>query len=238
MTISVLTLFPDFMEEFFQHSLLARSVEKGLLDYTIVNIRDFAFDNHRSCDDAPFGGGAGMVLKPEPVSRALESLPKGGRVIYPSPVGKSFDEKKAKSLSRDESLVFICGRYEGIDQRVIDLYVDEEISIGDYVLSSGDIAAFAIIDAVFRLLPGVIRGESLDDESFEDGLLEYPHFTRPAVFKEKEVPPVLLSGHHEKIRLWRLRERLRRTQNIRPDLLENRVFTDEEKKLLEELRSE
>ncbi len=220
MKITVLSLFPEIVDGYFNSSIMAKAVEKGLVDYSSVNIRDFAFDRHRTCDDYPYGGGAGMVLKPEPLSGALESAgAKERRVIYPSPSGRLFDQKYATELSKEEDLLFICGRYEGIDQRIIDLYVDDEISIGDYVISSGEISALVIIDSVYRLLDGVINGESLMEESFSDGLLEYPHYTRPAVFKGLEVPEVLVSGHHAKIKEWRKEKQLEKTKKNRPDLL-------------------
>ena len=220
MKITVLSLFPEIVDGYFKSSIMAKAVEKGIVDYSAVNIRDFAFDRHRTCDDYPYGGGAGMVLKPEPLSGALDSVnAKERRVIYPSPSGRLFDQKYAAELAEAEDLVFICGRYEGIDQRIIDLYVDDEISIGDYVISSGEISALVIIDSVYRLLDGVINGESLLEESFSDGLLEYPHYTRPAVFKGLEVPEVLVSGHHAKIKEWRKEKQLEKTKKNRPDLL-------------------
>ncbi len=220
MKITVLSLFPEIIEGYFTSSIMAKAVEKGIVEYSTVNIRDFARDKHKTCDDYPYGGGAGMVLKPEPLSGALESIgAKNRRVIYPSPSGKLLDQKYAGDLSRTEDLVFICGRYEGIDQRIIDLYVDDEISIGDYVISSGEISALVIIDSVYRLLDGVINGESLLEESFSDGLLEYPQYTRPAVFKGLEVPEILVSGHHAKIKDWRRKKQLEKTKKNRPDLL-------------------
>lgn len=220
MTITVLSLFPEIIEGYFSSSIMAKAVEKGIIEYSTVNIRDFALDKHKTCDDYPYGGGAGMVLKPEPLSGALESIgAKDRRVIYPSPSGKLLDQEYAGELSGTEDLVFICGRYEGIDQRIIDLYVDDEISIGDYVISSGEISALVIIDSVYRLLDGVINGESLLEESFSDGLLEYPQYTRPAVFRGLEVPEILVSGHHAKIKDWRRKKQLEKTKKNRPDLL-------------------
>lgn len=220
MKIKVLSLFPEIIDSFFTSSIMAKAVEKGIIDYSLVNIRDFAEDKHNTCDDAPYGGGAGMVLKAEPLAGALDSIDGlGKRVIYPSPSGIVFDQDQAKRLSEYDELVFICGRYEGIDQRIIDMYVDEEISIGDYVISSGEISTLVIIDAVYRLLEGVISDESLLEESFTDGLLEYPHYTRPFDFRGLTVPEVLLSGHHLKISEWRKNERIRKTRNNRPDIL-------------------
>ena len=198
---------------------MAKAVEKGLVEYSLINIRDFAVDKHKTCDDATYGGGAGMVLKPEPLAAALDTI-KGSlkRVIYPSPSGIKFDQNQAKRLAEYEELVFICGRYEGIDQRIIDLYVDEEISIGDYVISSGEISTLVIIDSVYRLLEGVISSESLVEESFSDGLLEYPHYTRPADFRGLSVPDVLVSGNHAKINKWRYEKRVEKTRKNRPDI--------------------
>ncbi|RKX87486.1 MAG: tRNA (guanosine(37)-N1)-methyltransferase TrmD [Spirochaetes bacterium] len=220
MKITVLSLFPEIIEGYFNSSIMAKAVEKGIVEYSAINIRDFARDKHRTCDDYPYGGGAGMVLKPEPLSGALDSIgARDRRVVYPSPSGRLLDQKYAGELSRTEDLVFICGRYEGIDQRIIDLYVDDEISIGDYVISSGEISALVIIDSVYRLLDGVINGESLLEESFSDGLLEYPQYTRPAVFRGMEVPEILISGHHAKIKDWRKDKQLEKTKKNRPDLL-------------------
>ena len=221
MKFEVLSLFPEIIDSFFTSSIMAKAVEKGIIDYSSVNIRDFATDRHKTCDDAPYGGGAGMVLKPEPLAAALNSVDgKRKRVIYPSPSGIAFDQNQAKRLSGYDELVFICGRYEGIDQRIIDLYVDEEISIGDYVISSGEISTLVIIDAIYRLLEGVISGESLVEESFTDGLLEYPHYTRPFDFHGMTVPEVLISGHHSKINEWRKNERIRKTRKNRPDIID------------------
>lgn len=221
MKFNVLTLFPDIVEGFFSDSIMAKSVEGGRIDYDLVQIRDFADDKHHTCDDAPYGGGAGMVLKPQPLGKALDSVgAKGKRVIYPTPSGRLFTQEYAAELAQEHELVFICGRYEGIDQRVIDLYVDDEICIGDYVISSGEVAALVIIDAVYRLIDGVISERSLDEESFSDGLLEYPHYTRPAEYCGMSVPDILLSGHHAQIESWRLKQRVRKTLHNRPDLAE------------------
>jgi len=218
-TFTVLTLFPELLHAYFRASILGRAVERGLVDYKIVNIRDFAFDRHRTCDDAPYGGGAGMVMKPEPLGRALDSVDaKRRRTVYPTPAGRLFDQEYARRLASEGDLVLICGRYEGIDQRVVDLFVDDEVSIGDYVLSSGEIASMVVIDAVYRLLPGVIKEHSLSEESHESGLLEYPHYTRPEEFRGLRVPDVLLSGHHAKIQEWRREMSLERTRRFRPDL--------------------
>lgn len=220
MKFTVLTLFPEIPRAFFENSIMAKAVEKGIIAYDLVNIRDFALDKHKKCDDAPYGGGAGQLMMTEPLSRALDSVKAGRkRVIYVTPAGTPFSQKKAVELSREDELVFICGRYEGIDQRIIDFYVDDEISIGDYVMSSGELAATVMVDAVYRLIDGVISSDSLAEESHSDGLLEYPQYTRPEVYKGLKVPEVLLSGNHEFIRKWRLKKRLEKTLRVRPDMI-------------------
>ena len=237
MKISILTLFPEIIEGFFKSSIMAKAVEKRLVEYNVVNIRDFAMDKHNTCDEYPYGGGAGMVLKPEPLDLALKSVKANTiRTIFPSPSGKLFKQPLAKELAKEKELVFICGRYEGIDQRIINNYVDDEISIGDYIISSGEISSLVIIDSIYRLLDGVINSESLNEESFENGLLEYPHYTRPENYQGSVVPDILLSGHHEKIRLWRLRKSLEKTLNVRPELLENIELSNEAIKIVEEIR--
>ena len=217
MRFNVLTLFPEIPKAFFESSIMAKAVERELIGYNLVNIRDFAFDKHKTCDDLTYGGGAGMLLLPEPLGLALDSLEaQQKRVIYVSPSGTLFNQRYAEELSAEKELIFICGRYEGIDQRIIDEYVDDEISVGDYVMSSGEVAALVIIDAVYRLIEGVISGESLAEESFSDNLLEYPQYTRPRSFKGREVPDVLLSGHHLNIKKWRLKKRLEKTLKTDP----------------------
>ncbi len=242
MKFTVLTLFPEIPRAFFESSIMAKAVEKGIIAYDLVNIRDFAHDRHHTCDDAPYGGGAGQLLLPEPLGLALDSVEayrKTKHVIYVTPGGKPLTQAKAQELSQKEELVLVCGRYEGIDQRIIDSYVDEEISIGDYVMSSGELAATVIVDTVYRLIDGVITRESLDEESFSDNLLEYPQYTRPNVYKGMEVPQVLLSGNHEEIRKWRLRKSLQKTLRNRPDLIVqgrlNGTLTQEAEKMIEEL---
>ncbi|MFA5513949.1 MAG: tRNA (guanosine(37)-N1)-methyltransferase TrmD [Sphaerochaetaceae bacterium] len=239
MNFEILTLFPEILEGFFKSSIMGKSVEANKFSYSLINFRDFATDKHKSCDDTPYGGGAGMVLKPEPLGRALDSInAKNKRVIYPTPSGKLFTQKYAKELSTEENLVFICGRYEGIDQRIIELYVDDEICIGDYVISSGEIATMAIVDAIYRLVDGVISDRSLLEESFENGLLEYPHYTRPETYCSISVPEVLLSGHHKEIEKWRLTKRLEKTLINRTDLLEKAPLGSQEKKILKELQAQ
>ena len=235
MTFHVLTLFPDIIEGYFRDSIMARAVDKGLVGYELVNIRDYSTDRHRSVDDAPYGGGAGMVLMADPLARALDAVEaQGRRTIYPSPSGRLFNAAYATELAAERELVLICGRYEGIDQRIIESYVDDEICVGDYVLSSGEVAALVIVDAVYRLLRGVLTPESLSEESFTGGLLEYPQYTRPEAFRGQRVPDVLLSGHHERIRRWRLMQRVRKTEKNRPDLI--RKLGAEQRQLLDELK--
>ena len=234
MHITILTLFPEMVVPFFTSSIMKRAVEKGIITYDVIDFRDFAEGVHRKADDIPYGGGAGMVIMPEPLSRALDSVgAQGKRVVFPTPSGRLLTERYAEELAREEELVFICGHYEGIDQRVIDSYVTDEISIGDYVLSSGETASIVVIDALYRLIEGVISSESLDEESFTSPLLEYPQYTRPERYCNKSVPEVLLSGHHRHIAQWRLDRRLEKTMHSRPDLLSDASLSiDERKRLL------
>ena len=228
--INVLTLFPGLIDTFLSESILGRAVERGVISYGAIDIRDFAGDRHRTCDDAPYGGGAGMVLKPEPLGSALDSVnAENRRTIFPTPAGRRFTQSTAHELSAEQELVFICGRYEGVDQRIIDHYVDDELTIGDYVVSSGELSALVIVDAVVRLLDGVIAPESLSEESFQDGLLEYPQYTRPEGYKGMSVPEVLLTGHHERIRQWRQQKRVEKTRRYREDLLGAAVENEENK---------
>lgn len=240
MKFTVLTLFPEILKAYFENSIMAKAVEKEIIAYDLVNIRDFALDKHRKCDDAPYGGGAGQLMMTEPLSRALDSVnAKRKRVIYLTPSGSPFTQKKACEFSREDELVFICGRYEGIDQRIIDCYVDDEVSIGDYVMSSGEVAAEVMIDTIYRLVDGVISSESLIEESHSDGLLEYPQYTRPEVYKGMKVPEILLSGNHELIRKWRLKKRLEKTLCVRPDMVwnarKNGLLSSEAEKMIEEI---
>ncbi len=219
------------VEPFFTSSIMKRAVEKGIITYSIINFRDWAEGVHKKADDIPYGGGAGMVIMPEPLSKALDSIAaKGKRVVFPTPSGRLLDQSYAESLSQEDELVFICGHYEGIDQRVIDEYVTDEISIGDYVLSSGETAAIVVIDALYRLIDGVIAAESLVDESFSSYLLEYPQYTRPERYCNKTVPDVLLSGHHSHITQWRTDRRLEKTMHSRPDLLSDASLSIDERK--------
>ena len=240
MRFDVLTLFPDLFSSFIKETILGRAVAKGLVEIHLIDIRTFAVGPHRVTDDKPYGGGDGMVMKAGPISRALESVERVGdrsRTVLLTPQGELFTQSRAWELSRLEQIVLICGRYEGIDERVRTTCADMDLSIGDYVLSGGELAAMVVVDAVSRLVPGVLGGErSTLEDSFEDGLLEYPHYTRPRVFREQEVPDVLLSGDHERIRVWRRTESLRRTLERRPDLLEKAKLTEEDTKILAKLK--
>jgi len=240
MRFDVLTLFPELFSSFLKETILGRAVKAGLVDIRLVNIRSFARGRHLVTDDRPFGGGEGMVMKPGPISRALESINRTkdrSLVLLLTPQGRTFDQPLAWDLSRMEQIILICGRYEGVDERIRTKSVDMQLSIGDYVLSGGEMAAMVLMDAVSRLVPGVLGGEkSTQEDSFEDGLLEYPQYTRPRVFKNQEVPEILLSGDHEKIRVWRRTESLKRTLERRPDLLKKAKLTEEDKRILAKLR--
>jgi tRNA (guanine37-N1)-methyltransferase len=285
MKYTVLSLFPEITDSFFAASIMAKAVSRGIVDYRSVNIRDFALDKHHTCDDAPYGGGAGMLMLVEPLGRALEAVgvrrrtlaadagpevlrsaepvspdtasapdtephdpavpdnhPSRRRVIYLSPSGRPFNQELAQELAGEDELILLCGRYEGIDQRIIDLYVDDEISVGDYVLSSGEVAALVLIDATYRLLDRVITPESLEEESFSGNLLEYPQYTRPEVYDTLKVPEVLLSGHHENIRRWRRRKQVEKTLALRPDLIrqgeEQGLFDKETAHIISDLGSQ
>ncbi len=276
MTFTVLTLFPDIVDAYFANSIMAKAISRGVVACRSINIRDYATDKHHKCDDAPYGGGAGMLMLSEPLGRALEAAgarsriagvggsaaadagPAGTdaepaaadagtegaarpRVVFLTPSGRPFNQALAAEFARERDLILLCGRYEGIDQRIIDAYVDDEVSIGDYVLSSGEVAALAVIDATYRLVDGVITAESLTEESFSDGLLEYPQYTRPELYGTLRVPEVLLSGHHEHIRRWRLRKRLEKTLRVRPELIRSALasgaFDAEMRAILQELQS-
>ena len=238
MKIDILTLFPEMFAGPFDSSIIKRAREKGLLQINMTNIRDFAHDKHRIVDDYPFGGGAGMVMKPEPIFEAAESVKDDScsgrcRVILLCPQGQVFNHEMAKNLAGEEHLIMICGHYEGIDERVREKLVDMEISIGDFVLTGGEIPAMIIVDAVSRMIPGVLgEEESFVTDSFYDGLLEYPQYTRPREYEGMSVPDILLSGDHEKIRLWRRKMSLLRTMDRRPQLLQQKVLSDEDRKLL------
>ena len=220
MKFDILTLFPE-MFDILKQSIIGRAIEKNLVEINLINIRDFSLDKHKKVDDTPYGGGAGMVMMPDVVYRAYLSIKdrENAKVIYLSPKGKTLNQKKVEALSKEEHIILLCGHYEGIDQRVLDEIVDEEISIGDYVLTGGEIPAMVLVDSVSRYIEGVLKDESIKEESFSNGLLEYPQYTRPEVFLEKKVPEVLLSGHHENIKKWREEQSLKVTKQNRPDLL-------------------
>ena len=238
MKFDVLTLFPEMFEPMKQ-SVIGRAIQKNLLEINLINIRDFSKDKHKKVDDTVYGGGAGMLMKPDVVYDAFKSVKsEKSKVIYLSPQGKTLCQNKVEELAQNEEhLILLCGHYEGIDQRVIDKIVDEEISIGDYVLTGGEIPAMVLIDSVARYIDGVITGESTSEESFSGGLLEYPQYTRPEEFEGMKVPDVLQSGHHENINKWRRREAIKVTYKKRPDLLKKVNLTDEEMKLIEELEN-
>jgi len=225
--IDIVTIFPEFFGVL-DISLLGKARERGIIDLGVHNLRDFTHDKHRTVDDTPYGGGAGMVMRPEPWGEALDAavLDEASTIIFPSPAGTRFTQATARELAHEEQLVFACGRYEGIDQRVVDYAATKgrvrEISLGDYVLNGGEVAVMAMIEAIGRLVPGVIGNpESLDEESHEGGLLEYPSYTKPAEWRGRGVPPVLLSGNHKAIADWRHEQQIERTRRVRPDLLES-----------------
>ncbi len=240
MRIDILTIFPDFFTRIFATSILQRAVANNLVRLNTVNIRDFAYDKHKIVDDYPYGGGAGMVMKPEPIGRAIvatKAASANPRVIYMSPQGQVLTQQKAVQLSSLEHLIILCGHYEGVDERVSTLYVDEEISIGDFVLTGGELPAAVLVDCVVRLLPGVLgSAESAAQDSFSDGLLEHPHYTRPPEFMGQMVPEILLSGHHGNIARWRRQESLRRTWERRPDLLAKVRLSEADYAFLDRLR--
>ena len=219
MKFDILTLFPE-MFEILKKSIIGKAIEKNLIKINLINIRDFSKDKHKKVDDTPYGGGAGMIMKPDVVYDAYQSIKdKNAKVIYMSPQGKPLNQKKVEELSKENHFIILCGHYEGIDQRVLDKIVDEEISIGDYVLTGGEIPAMVLIDSVSRYVEGVLKEDSIKEESFSNGLLEYPQYTRPEVFEGMKVPEVLLSGHHENIEKWRKEKSLEITKKKRPELL-------------------
>ena len=239
----ILTLFPEMVMDGLNTSIIGRAIEAGLLEINAVNIRDYSTNKHMKVDDYPYGGGAGLVMQPEPVYRAYKDLEKDmkkkPRVVYLTPQGTTFHQEMAKELAKEEELVFLCGHYEGIDERVLEEIVTDYVSIGDYVLTGGELPAMTLIDAVARFIPGVLgKQASAEEDSFADGLLDCPHYTRPEVLEGLTVPPVLMSGHHEEIRKWRLKQSLQRTWLRRPELLEGLALTDEQRKLLKEAQAE
>ena len=243
MNFHILTLFPEMVIGGLGVSITGRAMEKGVITVNAVNIRDYSKDKHRHVDDAPYGGGAGMVMQPGPVVDAYEDLCgrllKRPRVIYMTPQGKVFNQKIAQELAKEEDLVFLCGHYEGIDERALELICTDFLSVGDYVLTGGELPAMVMIDCISRLIPGVLNNEvSAEVESFHDNLLEYPQYTRPEIYREMPVPPVLLSGHHKNIQEWRRQQSIRRTLERRPDLLEGAELSRKEAEYLEGLRRE
>ena len=238
MKISVLTLFPEMFESPLKSSLIGKAIERGIIQIEVINLRDWALDKHRQVDDYPFGGGAGMVIKADVALRALAEMHRTNpcaRTILMSPAGKTLNQSLARELAGEKSLLVLCGHYEGVDERVL-TKVDDEVSIGDYILTGGEIAALVLIEVVARLVPGVLGSEkSVADESFNDGLLEYPQYTRPRQAGELEVPAVLLSGNHEEIRRWRKKESIRKTLLARPDLLIKKHLDEEERGFLMEI---
>jgi tRNA (guanine37-N1)-methyltransferase len=243
MRIALVSLFPEMFSAVTEHGVTGRAVAQGVVKVSHSNPRDFTADRHRTVDDRPYGGGPGMVMKIEPLRQAIaaarEAAGPGARVIYLSPQGEQFDHRRAVALAAEAALVLVAGRYEGVDERLLETEVDEELSIGDFVLSGGELAAMVVVDAVTRQLPGVLGHEqSAQEDSFADGLLDCPHYTRPEEYRGRRVPEVLLSGNHEEIRRWRLKQALGRTYERRPDLLAGRALTPEEQTLLAEYRRE
>lgn len=239
----VVSLFPEMFQTFTQHGVTGRAVKSGVLQVECFNPRDFTHDKHRTVDDRPYGGGPGMLMMVQPLTDAIHAAKQAAgentKVIYLSPQGKKLDQQGVQELSKYESLILVAGRYEGIDERVIEAEVDQEWSVGDYVLSGGELPAMVLMDAVSRLVPGVLGHEqSAEQDSFNDGLLDCPHYTRPENLKEQHVPEVLLSGNHQKIRQWRLKQSLGRTWQRRPELLNDLALTEEQKRLLREFQQE
>jgi tRNA (guanine37-N1)-methyltransferase len=240
MRFDILSIFPEMFVPLATYGIIGRAVKRGQIEINVVNIRDFGEGPHLMIDDKPFGGGNGMVMKPGPIFRALESIPRvrgDRRVILLTPQGQLFDQSMARDLAKLKQIVSVCGRYEGVDERVRSRCVDMELSVGDYILTGGELPAMIIVEAVSRLIPGVLGGvRSTVEESFEDYFLEYPQFTRPRVFQGEEVPSVLVSGDHGRIRLWRRAQSIKRTLERRPDLLEKAHLSDEDRCILEGLR--
>lgn len=237
MKFYILTLFPEMIETVLSTSIIGRAVDKGVLSYEAINIRDFSASKHKKVDDYPYGGGAGMVMQAQPIYDAWESVIKRAsrpvRTVYLTPQGEIFSQKKAKELAVEEDLILLCGHYEGVDERVLEEIVTDHISIGDYVLTGGELPAVVVVDAVSRMVPGVLSNqESKETESFEEGLLEYPQYSRPEIWRGKAVPPILLSGNHQKVDEWRRQQSLLRTRDRRPDLLKKADLTEKDKKYL------
>jgi tRNA (guanine37-N1)-methyltransferase len=243
MNYHILTLFPEMVENGLNTSIIGRAVNKGILSVEAINIRDYTKEKHGHVDDAPYGGGAGMVMQAEPICDAYDALceriGKRPRVLYMTPQGKVFNQSIAEELAKEEDLVFLCGHYEGIDERALELIVTDQLSVGDYVLTGGELPAMIMIDCISRLIPGVLnKAVSAEIESFHDNLLEYPQYTRPEEYKGMKVPDVLLSGHHANIEKWRREQSIQRTLERRPDLLKDANLSKKEKKYLEELKKD
>lgn len=243
MNFHVLTLFPDMICQAMEHSVMGRAQKAGHIHLNAVDIRDYSNDKHKHVDDYPYGGGAGMVMQPEPIDLAyqdiIKNLEKKPRVVYVTPQGAVFDQAMAERFSKEEDLIFLCGHYEGIDERILEEIVTDYVSIGDYVLTGGELPALVMMDAISRLIPGVLNNDvSAEFESFHDNLLEYPQYTRPVEYRGKRVPDVLLSGHHANIEKWRREQSLKRTLERRPDLLEEAILSKEDKKILEKLQKD
>lgn len=239
MRIDIFTLFPGMFQGPFTESILKRAQERGLLELALHNIRDATTDKHHVVDDYPYGGGVGMVMKPEPIFAAVEAVYQGGPIILLTPQGRLFNQQIARELAQEPRLTLLCGHYEGVDERVCQHLVTDELSIGDYVLTGGELAAMVVVDAVARLIPGVLSEGSPDEESHSTPLLEYPHYTRPAEFRGWRVPDILLSGHHEQIARWRRKQALKRTRQRRPDLFAQLdLSSKQDQKLLKELDEE
>ena len=246
MKIDILSLFPEMFDGFLKTSIIKRAIDKEVVDIQIHNFREFTHDKHKHVDDYPYGGGAGMVMQPEPIYACYQDIvgkmDKKPRVIYMTPQGRVFSQEIAEELSKEESLIFLCGHYEGIDERVLDEIVTDHLSIGDYVLTGGELPAMVMIDTIARLVPGVLNNsESAEYDSFQDGLLEYPQYTRPEIWHDKQVPEVLLSGHHGNIEKWRRQQSLKRTFERRPELLEQEevqeALTKKDREYLSELEN-
>ena len=241
MRFDILTLFPEMMRQVLDESIIGRAQNSGILEINCINIRDFANNKHNSVDDYPYGGGFGMLMQAPPIYRAYESVAGNNKpyTVYMSPQGKVLTQKKVIELSKKDHIVILCGHYEGVDERVLEEIVDEEISIGDYVLTGGELPAAVLVDSVARMVEGVLpQSESFTEESIYSGLLEHPQYTRPPVFMGREVPEVLMSGHHANIEKWKRKESLKRTYIKRPDLLEKADLTDKDRKMLDEIIGE
>lgn len=243
MRFGIISLFPEMYQALTDFGVTSRAVSKGLVSVECWNPRDYTHDKYQTVDDRPYGGGPGMLMKVEPLKFAIEAakakLGSKSKVIYLSPQGQALTQEKAENLAKEESVIFLAGRYEGIDERLLEAHVDEEISIGDYVLSGGELASMVVMDTVIRLVPGVLGHDlSAVEDSFVDGLLDCPHYTRPEMYGERKVPDILLSGNHEKIKRWRLKQALGRTWQRRPDLLAKRQLNEEEQALLQEYKRE